>query len=190
VDLKVINVDCHERLAQADKCCGELSVTWLPTMYKKIKFGSHENVGWGEIHLPESTMHTSAYWIEFAEDAAERSELGEKELGESLHALANTLRQVAPVQVLCDVMDIRAHAMLRAPFSDRPTVYLYEIYPGGVGFSNKLYTHHNRLLDAAISLLKQCACKEGCPSCVGPALEIGQHGKNGALKLALLARME
>ncbi len=190
VDLKVINVDNHERLAQADKCCGELSVTWLPTMYKKIKFGSHENVGWGEIHLPESTMHTSAYWIEFAEDAAERSELGEKELGESLHALANTLRQVAPVQVLCDVMDIRAHAMLRAPFSDRPTIYLYEIYPGGVGFSSKLYTHHNRLLDAAISLLKQCACKEGCPSCVGPALEIGQHGKNGALKLALLARKE
>ena len=190
VDLKVINVDHHERLAQADKCCGELSVTWLPTMYKKIKFGSHENVGWGEIHLPESTMHTAAYWIEFAEDAAERSELGEKELGESLHALANTLRQVAPVQVLCDVMDIRAHAMLRAPFSDRPTIYLYEIYPGGVGFSNKLYTHHSRLLDAAISLLKQCACKEGCPSCVGPALEIGQHGKNGALKLALLARME
>ena len=190
VDLKVLDTFQHERLAQADKCCGEVSVTWLPTMYKKIKFGSHENVGWGEIHLPESTMHTSAYWIEFPEDAGERIELGQKELGESLHALSNTLRQVAPVQVLCDLTDIRAQAMLRAPFSDRPTIYLYESYPGGVGFSDKIYTHHNRLLDAAISLLKQCRCKEGCPSCVGPALEVGQHGKNGALKLAILARME
>ena len=190
VDLKVLNVDRHERLAQTDKSCGVMSVTWLPTMYKKIKFGTHENVGFGEIHLPESTMDTTAYWIEYAEDVGERAELGEKELGESLHALANTLRQVAPVQVLCDLMDIRSHAVLRAPFSDRPTVYLYETYPGGVGFSEKLYLHHKRMLDAAISLLKNCKCKEGCPSCVGTALEVGHHGKNGALKLAILARME
>ena len=190
VDLKVLDTFQHERLGQADKYSGEVSVTWLPTIYKKIKFGSHENVGWGEIHLPETTMHTAAYWIEFPEDAAERFKLERKEFGEALHALANTIRQVAPVQVLCDVMDIRAHAEVRAPFSDRPAIYLYEVWPGGVGFSDKLYTHHDRLLDASISLLTQCKCKEGCPSCVGPALETGQHGKVGALKLAQLARME
>jgi DEAD/DEAH box helicase domain-containing protein len=190
VDLKVLDTFKHERLARADKYTGELSVTWLPTIYKKIKFGTHENVGWGEIHLPESTMHTAAYWIEFPEDVAEQFSLDQKGLGESLHALANTLRQVAPVQVLCDLTDIHAQAMLRAPFSDRPTIYLYEVYPGGVGFSDKLYTHHSRLVDAAVSLLTHCRCKEGCPSCVGPALEIGQHGKPGALKLAQLARIE
>lgn len=190
VDLKVLDTFRHERMAHADRFSGEISVTWLPTIYKKIKFGTHENVGWGEIHLPESTMHTSAYWIEFPEDTGERFELDQKSLGESLHALANTLRQVAPVQVLCDLTDIRASAMVRAPFSDKPTVYLYETYPGGVGFSEKLFTHHTRLLDAAISLLTGCSCKEGCPSCVGPALEVGAHGKPGALKLAQLARVE
>jgi len=190
VDLKVLDTFRHERMAHADRFSGELSVTWLPTIYKKIKFGTHENVGWGEIHLPESTMHTSAYWIEFPEDTGERFGLDQKSLGESLHALANTLRQVAPVQVLCDLTDIRASAMVRAPFSDKPTIYLYETYPGGVGFSEKLFTHHVRLLDAAISLLTGCSCKEGCPSCVGPALEVGSHGKPGALKLAQLARME
>jgi len=190
VDLKVIDTFKRERLARADKVTGELSVTWLPTMYKKIRFGTHENVGWGEIHLPETTMHTTGYWIEFPENAGEESELAEKALGESLHALAHTLRQVAPVQVLCDLTDIRAHAMVRAPFSGRPAVYLYEAYPGGVGISDKLFTHHNRLLDAAISLLAECSCKEGCPSCVGPALEVGRHGRRGALKLARLARGE
>ena len=190
VDLKVLDTFLHERLAHVDKFSGELSVTWLPTMYKKIKFGTHENVGWGEIHLPESTMHTSSYWIEFPEDIGERFKMDQRSLGEALHALANTLRQVAPVQVLCDPTDIRAQAMVRAPFSDRPTIYLYEVYPGGVGFSEKLYTHHSRLLEAAISLLTSCECKEGCPSCVGPALEVGAHGKPGALQLAKLARME
>ena len=190
VDLKVLDTLDRERLAHVDKCSGELSVTWLPTMYKKIKFGTHENVGWGEIHLPETTMHTASFWIEFPEDVGERLELEAKALGEALNALANTLRQVAPVQVLCDLSDIRAHAMLKAPFSDRPTIYLYETSPGGVGFSDKLYTHHTRLLDASISLITGCSCKEGCPSCVGPALEAGEHGKTGALKLARLAREE
>jgi DEAD/DEAH box helicase domain-containing protein len=187
VDLKVIDTFREEQVGDASKHVGEVSVTWLPTMYKKIKFGTHENVGWGEIHLPETTMHTAAYWIEFPEDVGARLTLEQKELGEALNALANTLRHVAPVQVLCDPTDIRAQAMLRAPFSDKPTVYLYETYPGGVGFSDKLFTHHARLLEAAVALLTECTCKDGCPSCVGPALEVGEHGKPGALTLARIA---
>jgi DEAD/DEAH box helicase domain-containing protein len=77
--------------------------------------------------------------------------------------------------------------MLRAPQSDKPTIFLYESYPGGVGFSEKLYSHYDRLLAAACSLLSDCLCKEGCPSCVGPALEVGPKGKSGGLLLARFA---
>ncbi len=187
VDLKVIDQFEQKYVNECEKATGELSVTWLPTMYKKIKFGTHENVGWGEIHLPESTMHTTAYWIEFPDDVGGRFSVTQEELGEALNALANTLRQVAPVQVLCDLGDIRSQAMVRAPFSEKPTIYLYETYPGGVGFSDKLFTQHNYLFEAAIGLLSSCKCKDGCPSCVGSALEAGEHGKRGALKLAELA---
>lgn len=187
VDMKVLDRFREEMEGEAAKYCGEVSVTWLPSIYKKIKFGTHENVGWGEISLPETTMHTASYWIEFAPDLAKRLDLKETELSEALHGLANTLRQVAPVQILCDPTDIRAFAMLRAPFSDKPTVYLYETYPGGVGISEKIFTHHRRLLEAAISLVSGCTCKEGCPSCVGPKIETGKHAKPGALRLAKLA---
>ncbi len=156
-------------------------------MYKKIKFGTLENIGWGEIHLPESTMHTTSYWLEFPETVAETCRLDQQDLGGALTALGNALRQVAPVQVLCDLTDLRAHANLKSPFSGLPAIFLYETYPGGVGFSEKLYTHHERLLEAAISLLAECRCKEGCPSCVGSALETGPFGKSGALNLARLA---
>lgn len=88
---------------------------------------------------------------------------------------------------MCDLSDIRAQANLKSPFSAKPTIYLYETYPGGVGFSDKLLSHHKQLFEAAISLLDQCACKEGCPSCIGSALEGGTHGKNAALQLARLA---
>ncbi len=187
VDLKVLDCFAQSPAEEAQRCSGEVSVTWFPTKYKKIKFGTHENVGWGEIHLPEQTMHTTGYWIEFPEDAAERCQLGEKELGEALNGLANGLRQVAPVQVMCDLADIRAQAMVREPVSEKPAIFLYETWPGGVGFSDKLYQHHDRMLAAAVSLLSRCGCREGCPSCVGPALEAGLHGKTGALQLARLA---
>lgn len=187
VDLKVLDTFREEHTGSAVRRTGELSVTWLPSIYKKIKFGTHENVGWGEIHLPESTMHTTGYWIEFPEKTAEMLDIKQTELSEALSGLANTLRQVAPVQVLCDPTDIRAQGMLRAPFSEMPTIYMYETYPGGVGFSEKLFTHHRQLFEAAISLVSGCACKEGCPSCTGPSLEVGAHGKKGALRLAKMA---
>jgi len=187
VDLKVIEAFQEERRGGVDIRHGELSVTWLPSIYKKIKFGTLENVGWGEIHLPESTMHTTSYWLEFPEDVADRCGLGQQELGAALTALGNALRQVAPVQVMCDLTDIRAQANLKSPFSGLPAIFLYESYPGGVGFSEKLFTHHERLLSAAISLLDECRCKEGCPSCVGSALEVGHYGKSGALQLARMA---
>jgi len=187
VDLKVLDTFESAPAGHVSRHVGEVSVTWLPSIYKKIKFGTHENVGWGEIHLPESTMHTSSYWIEFPEETGELLGLKRDHLAGALHGLANTLRQVAPVQVMCDPTDIRDTAMLRAPFSERPVIYLYESHPGGVGFAEKLYNHHERMLQAAISLIAGCGCKEGCPSCVGPGLEIGEHGKSGALKLAKMA---
>jgi DEAD/DEAH box helicase domain-containing protein len=187
VELKTLHTFRQETCGEVAKYCGEVSVTWLPSIYKKIKFGTHENVGWGEIALPESTMHTASYWLEFAGDIDQRLGLEPNELSQALNGLANTLRQVAPVQVMCDISDIRSAAMLRAPLTQCPTIFLYETYPGGVGFSDKLFTHQRQLLEAAVSLIAGCGCTEGCPSCVGPALEVGERGKNGALKLARIA---
>lgn len=127
VDLKVVDTFREEHTGSAVRRAGELSVTWLPSIYKKIKFGTHENVGWGEIHLPEGTMHTTGYWIEFPENAAEMLDIKQTELSEALSGLANTLRQVAPVQVMCDPTDIRAQGMLRAPFSELPTICLSDV---------------------------------------------------------------
>ena len=82
-DLKVLDTFRDEAVGNVTKNCGEVSVTWLPSIYKKIKFGTHENVGWGDISLPETTMHTSSYWLEFPEDVPERFGLSQKELSEA-----------------------------------------------------------------------------------------------------------
>jgi DEAD/DEAH box helicase domain-containing protein len=73
--------------------------------------------------------------------------------------------------------------MLRSPLSSRPTIYIYEHTPGGVGYSQKLYSIHRDLLMAAKQLIESCLCAAGCPSCVGPVMEVGEHGKSSAIEL-------
>ena len=184
VDLRVLDRLREEPIGRANRILGELSVTWLPTIYKKIRFGTHENVGWGHIHLPEQTMHTAAFWFEFPDTLDTLLETDRDALSGGLLALASALRQVAPVQVLCDLTDIRAHAVLRSPESERPAIFLYEKWPGGAGFSEKLFTHARFLVDAARERIEACPCRRGCPSCVGPVREVGERGKELALKLS------
>jgi len=184
VDLGVLNISEKVEEPLHSRIWGELKVTWLPTVYKKIKFGTHENVGWGEIHLPEQTMHTLGYWMELSEELIKEAKVPKENLSDALVSLVNVLRQVVPVQVLCDPSDIRAHALLRAPVSQKPTLFLYERYPGGVGFSEKIFHQHYDIILAGLSLLESCPCRNGCPSCVGPAVEVGSQGKQHALQLA------
>jgi DEAD/DEAH box helicase domain-containing protein len=182
-DLKVLEVAQRLEEPAGNRAHGEVSVTTLATMFKKIKFRTHENVGFGKINLPELEMHTTSFWYELPADVGFKLEFSGEELGGSLRALANMLRNVAPLWVMCDPRDIRTFPQVKSPFTDRPTVYVYDNYPGGVGFSQKLFHLSNDVWKACGEMIRSCECTDGCPSCVGPKLEVGEGGKEGALKL-------
>jgi len=182
-DIRVMDAFESAPVKGGKKGHGEVSVTTLATLFKKIKFDSHENVGAGKIHLPEITMHTTAYWWELDEGVKERISLSEVNLGDALKAVANVLENVVPLWVMTDPRDLRTVPMLRSPFSALPTVYIYEHTPGGVGYSQKIFGLHEELLKAARELIRSCGCVSGCPSCVGPVMEVGERGKESALKL-------
>ncbi|RMD98485.1 MAG: DEAD/DEAH box helicase, partial [Calditrichaeota bacterium] len=184
-NLKVLDVFKHEETRAGGKAYGEVSVTTVPTMYKKIKFRTHENVGWGPIELPELELQTTAYWVEFDADTREKLAMSQDELGEALKGVANVLGHVAPVFIMADPGDIISLPMVRSPFTDLPTVYIYERYPGGVGLTQKLFQAHSDMIRAAIDLIQRCGCETGCPSCVGPPLEVGERGKEAALQLLM-----
>ena len=69
-----------------------------------------------------------------------------------------------------------------------PTIFIFDAYPGGIGFSDLLYQCHDRLITSARQLLRSCPCQCGCPSCVGPTLEVGPTAKEVAL--AILGLLE
>ncbi len=150
---------------------GEVSVSAVATVYKKIKLYTHENVGWGRISLPEQSMHTEAVW--FTLPPTVTSGLGNEQLQAGLVGLGTALANVAPLHLMCDPRDIRAFTEVRSPFTGLPTVYLYDRYPGGTGLAAGLYDLARDVFAAAQRLLSGCPCQDGCPSCVGPAAEVG-----------------
>lgn len=170
-------------LAAMQKAHGEVNVNCQTTKFKKLKFGSHENIGYGPVELPEISMHTTSYWWEFPSDMAERMKVPPSVLGDALKALAHVLQSAAAIYLMCDIRDVRAVPMVRAPLTQKPTIFIYDNHAGGVGFSKRLFLMHDDLKVAARDLIVKCGCSAGCPSCVGPALENGEQGKAGALRL-------
>jgi DEAD/DEAH box helicase domain-containing protein len=108
-------------------------------------------------------------------------------LEEGLVGLARLLRHLAPVYLLCDPRDLQEVAQVRSPFTGKPTYFIYERQPGGVGMARRLFELHGELLSAAREVLGRCACEGGCPGCIGPFLREGSAAKVAAA--ALIARL-
>jgi len=183
VNIRVLDVFQKGEKSLGNLAYGEVLVTTKANLYKKIKFHTHENVGWGKIYLPEQEMQTMSFWFEFPADIGLKLKMSPDELGGSLRALANVLVNVVPLWVMCDPKDIRSFSQVKSPFTENPTIFIYDNYPGGVGFSEKIFYLSDELWKASKDLINSCGCLDGCPSCVGPKLEVGEKGKEGALKL-------
>ena len=160
---------------------GEVQIRALATIFKKIRFHSHENIGAGPISLPEQQLHTTAFWLAIPAEIARQFPRPAMQGG--LQGLANVLKAVACLFLMCDARDLGSHPETRAPHTGLPTVFVYERYPGGVGMSPRLFEMATAVLNAAHELVSQCECDSGCPSCVGPALEVGEEGKAVVVRL-------
>lgn len=183
VDLKVIDVFREDSEKPTLRSSGEVSVSSLVTMFKKIKLHTHENIGSGPVTLPELEMHTTAYWVSLP---GEIPEMSQTDVQNGLLGISNVLANAAPIYLMCDPGDIRVVHQVRATFTQRPTVYIYDSYPGGVGFSDKLYELHNELFSTADEMVRKCSCESGCPSCVGPLNEFTGTGNPKELTLKLI----
>jgi DEAD/DEAH box helicase domain-containing protein len=181
VDLKVLEATAQAAEGACHRYHGDVAVTFLATIFKKIKLDTQENVGWGKIHLPQEDMHTTAYWLSLEDEAC--SGLSPAELQAGLWGMAHLLSGIAPLFLMCDPKDLQAVAQVRCPFTSAPTVFLYERNPGGVGLAEGLYAAHASLLRAALDLARGCACADGCPSCVGPGLDEAPDSKRAAITL-------
>ena len=205
-----VNILARFETKQIDKvfhCHGEVHVVSQVVGFKKVKFYTLENVGSGELDMPEQEMHSTSYWLTIPRDIMASLNATQEERRDGVVGLANTLKTVAMLFLMCDRSDIgvaigdnsQGTASVERGFKSlapavgrpvpavtleyEPNIFVYDNYPGGIGFSEPLYQLHAKLLAEAIKLIEGCPCKDGCPSCVGPVGEIGMRGKEIALTI-------
>jgi DEAD/DEAH box helicase domain-containing protein len=126
-------------------------------------------------------MHTTACWLVPPAELVNRYD--RDTLDGALIGLARVARTTASLLLMCDPRDIGVLAQVQAPFTGRPTLYLYDAVPGGVGLTERLFTLTDELVAACRELVDDCPCLDGCPSCVGPVTEVGPRGKQVAGEL-------
>ncbi len=205
---------------------GEVHVVSRVVGFKKIKFYTNENVGSGELDLPEQQMHTSSYWLEVPLDLLAALPYATDDRRDGILGLASAMKHIATLLLMCDSHDLglsintgdRTSGVARdvgrdfrparategpaaakagpAGASDRPgisagaahdgdtpRIFMYDAYPGGIGFSQPLFSMHADLLARTRELIAGCPCDNGCPGCVGPIGETGPLAKTVALRI-------
>jgi DEAD/DEAH box helicase domain-containing protein len=200
----ILDTTAERGVRQGKLSHGDIKVVETVTGYKKIKFFTHENAGYGEVHLPDLEMHTTGFWWILGEDFWGASSLQDRCWSralviDGLRGAGAALETVSSIALMCEPRDIGrtlgsddgafegagSHAPpggaghddgaldSREALTDeqfRPTLFLFDALPGGVGLARRIYERTEELMARAASLISSCPCTSGCPACVGAAM--------------------
>jgi DEAD/DEAH box helicase domain-containing protein len=184
---------------------GEVHVATQVVGFKKIKFHTMENVGAGDLQLPQNEMHTTAYWLTVPSALMQAVPFPAEQRINGLFGLAYLLHHVSPIFMMCDLHDVGAsigdnttgeslpprlaparpapavqgqdETPLAMDPDFEPNIFIYDNFPGGIGLSPSLFSLEGRLLEHALKTLEACPCRDGCPSCTGATNESGKEAK-------------
>jgi DEAD/DEAH box helicase domain-containing protein len=210
--LKIL--DRFEDDAQATHRCGrgEVHVVRRVAGYKKIRYYSHENIGFGPVNLPDSEMHTSAVWWQVNPASLQGAFPNRWQALDGFLGAAYAIHSIATLLTMSDrrdlgraigdgegqwfaITDANGRGKLEQASGDSteldaakefvPTLFLYDNYPGGIGLSVPLYDLRKEVVLQASALVARCDCKFGCPACIGPVLGTDESSDRSPKRAAL-----
>ena len=190
---------------------GEVHVVRRVAGYKKIRYYTHENIGYGPVNLPDQEMHTTSVWWQLPPVLLESAFASRQDALDGFLGAAYALHIAATVAVMAEGRDLQkavgdgdgawfalpdtqgrgqlrgTESQVLSPVSGErfiPTAYLYDNYPGGIGLSEPLWRRQRELVQRAVQLVSSCDCRAGCPACVGPVLAADEQADTTPRALA------
>ncbi len=191
----ILDPAAERSVAQGMLGHGDIKVVESVTGYKKIKFFTHENAGYGDVRLPDIEMHTTGFWWTLPPDCATKQRWSGAALMDALRGAGAALETVSSIALMCEPQDIgrtlgsdesgaaAADDARASPEAYRATLFLYDALPGGVGLARRIFERAEELMERAATLISACKCTSGCPACVGAAVV---HSPRKAAALELL----
>lgn len=172
--IRIQEVQSEKEWQRARMGFGDVDVTFIAYMYKKIKFDDRDSIGFGKLDLPPIDLETCGMWLLPPRDALHDAQAAGRSPSEGMLGVANVVAEVLPLFAMCDPHDVGA--LVDSSNTGAPTLFVYDRYPGGVGFAAKAYEMIDEIMEAACDLIHNCACLQGCPSCVGSPIPPYTHG--------------
>lgn len=170
---------------------GEVHVVRRVSGYKKIRYYTHENIGYGPVRLPDQELHTTALWWSLPAEVLEAQFESRQDALDAFLAAAHALHLVAGLSAMAEARDLQRSVgsgeggwsrvdggdlpeAIEGDARFAPAVFLYDNYPGGIGLTEPLFNRRAELVRAALDLVDACECMAGCPACVGPSLQVDE----------------
>ncbi len=181
---------------------GEVRIVERTVGFKKIRFQTHENVGYGDVELPEIQMHTRACWLLVPEPLLQGLPWSRPALLDAMRGWMAALHAAAAVGLMVDGRDVgkalggrqEPGAPLRAETGasphHEPTLFFYDAVPGGIGLAVRLHEDRARWLGMAAERIARCRCRDGCPACFGPPVGATEEPRAGERRRILLDLLE
>lgn len=177
VELKVMSEDKERVVDGLTIDYGDVMTLATATIFKKIRFNTHDNIGSGPITLPPEELHTSSTWLSFEGP----SNWSEDDLSSAMTGVAYAMNSFIPLYIQSDRSDVHVIPQVKATHNGKPTFFVYDRYPGGIGLSERVYDLWEPLLDRVYEHVDGCSCQRGCPSCIG-AQDLEEGGKKQVKK--------
>lgn len=166
--VNILQLDKQEKGKFFHHNLGEIHVLTTITGYKKIKFYTNENIGYGNINIPDVEMHTTSFWLTIDDSIRAQMGVSKSDFTETLNGFLYAMKNIASIFLMCDTRDLGSSVQADDTKEEfQYSLFVYDAYPGGIGLSPQIFKLKESVFDGVKSLVKSCKCSHGCPSCIG-----------------------
>lgn len=166
VSTKIIKTIENKKEKMLQIFYGDLEVTSQIYGYQKRRHFTNDLISEEPLDLPKMIFETKGFWFNINEEIKREILKSGLDFNGAIHALEHLLIGIFPLIAICDRRDLGGLSHPIHPDTDKPTIFIYDAYPGGIGFSKKGFDYIEKLLSYGYDVIKNCKCEEGCPSCI------------------------
>jgi DEAD/DEAH box helicase domain-containing protein len=164
--IEILKVKKNKKVKKANVFLGDVRVSSQVLAYQKRDIFTGKSLGVEYLHLPPRIFETESLWFTIKEEILKKLSFTPQELAGGTHAIEHAAIAILPLFALCDRWDVGGVSTPAHYETDEPTIFIYDAFEGGIGLNRRAFEKFEEHLKKTYSLIKNCPCENGCPSCI------------------------
>nr|MBA2626324.1 DUF1998 domain-containing protein [Acidimicrobiia bacterium] len=164
--VRILDDERQQAVGRAGLHLGPVEVRSQVVGYRRRDLASGEVLATEDLDLPPSCLVTRAFWYVIEAEVLAAAGVAPAAWPGTLHAVEHAGIGILPLFTICDRWDVGGVSTALQVDTGRPTIVVYDAYPGGAGIAELGFAAGRRHLEATLEVVSACACSAGCPSCV------------------------